>query len=468
MSQSGRYFTSSGPGAIVQTLTSNIGGPVPPTGGNINVIGGANITGTGNPGTSTITFNVTGTTNHSVQIGNVSGSLSSVPNGTTGEVLLANTGSDPNWGSVASAGAVTSVTGGSNINITGTATAPVVNLDNTVSILGSMTAGTGLTTTTGDVTITAGNLTLPNTNGAGTQGEITFGGGRFISNFGGTNTFVGGSSGNTTLTGFSNFAGGAQALQSLTSGAFNSAVGFLAGGVLTSGGNNVAVGSGSLSSATTTSQNTAIGSSALNTATAPVNNISIGYFAGSAYTTNESNNITIGNIGVIADSARIRIGTNGTQTSTFIVGIDGVNVGSTAKVVTMGTAGTVNQLGTATITAGTGITVTPGANSITISSTGTTTLTYTNVNTTPYVVLATDEYLSVDCSGGVITIQLPNAATLGRTFIIKDRTGSANSNTITVTTVGGAVNIDGATSYSMNTQYAAIELIGNGSTYEIF
>ncbi len=93
---------------------------------------------------------------------------------------------------------------------------------------------------------------------------------------------------------------------------------------------------------------------------------------------------------------------------------------------------------------------------------------YTNVNTTPYVVTATDYYLSVDASGGVITVQLPNAPTNFRTFIVKDRTGSAGANNITVTTVGGAVNIDGATTFVMNTNYESINLLFNGTTYEIY
>ena len=131
MSQIIRYLTNTGPGGFVNTLTSNIGGAVPPTAGNINVLGENNITGTGVPATSTITFNITGTTIHDVQIGNASGSLTSVPNGTTGQVLLANTGSDPSWGSVPTAGFVTSVSGGNNITITGTASAPIVNVSGT-------------------------------------------------------------------------------------------------------------------------------------------------------------------------------------------------------------------------------------------------------------------------------------------------------------------------------------------------
>ena len=182
-----------------------------------------------------------------------------------------------------------------------------------------------------------------------------------------------------------------------------------------------------------------------------------------------SSNIFINNVGTVGDSNTLRIGAgtgSGTQqlNKCFIAGIDGVNVGSVAKVVTESG----DQLGTATITAGTGITITPTANTITIAASGTTNLTYTNVNSTPYVVLTTDEYISVDASVSAITIQLPNAAISGRAFIIKDRTGSAATRNITVTTVGGAVTIDGATTFVMNANYQSVSVIGNGSSYEVY
>jgi len=73
-----------------------------------------------------------------------------------------------------------------------------------------------------------------------------------------------------------------------------------------------------------------------------------------------------------------------------------------------------------------------------------------------------------DISDGAKTVQLPNAATLGKVFIVKDRTGSAGTFNITVTTVGGAVNIDGATTFVMNTNFQAAQFIGSGTSYEVF
>jgi hypothetical protein len=122
----------------------------------------------------------------------------------------------------------------------------------------------------------------------------------------------------------------------------------------------------------------------------------------------------------------------------------------------------------ATLTPGTGISITNAAGSITIAANGTTTLAYTPVNTSPYVVLPADDFISVDSSGGAITIQLPNAATAGKAFIIKDRTGSAAVHAITVTTVGGVVLIDGAATFVMNTAYESVNIIGNASAYEVY
>lgn len=91
----------------------------------------------------------------------------------------------------------------------------------------------------------------------------------------------------------------------------------------------------------------------------------------------------------------------------------------------------------------------------------------TAVSTSPYVVLNTDYYLSVN-TGSARTINLPNAPSTGRGFVIKDTSGTANTNNITVTTVGGVVTIDGSTSYVINQSYGAINLIFNGTSYEVY
>ena len=126
----------------------------------------------------------------------------------------------------------------------------------------------------------------------------------------------------------------------------------------------------------------------------------------------------------------------------------------------------------ATVTAGTGISLTPGHNSLTITATGVfdPIVPYTPVNhaASPYTVLSGDYYLSADVTAGVITILLPNGPSTGRCYVVKDKVGLAATSNITITTVGGSVTIDGATSFVMNTAYESVELIFNGSNYEVW
>lgn len=102
------------------------------------------------------------------------------------------------------------------------------------------------------------------------------------------------------------------------------------------------------------------------------------------------------------------------------------------------------------------------------SSAPSTTITYVQTATTPYVALSTDIFIGIDSSGGARQVNLPNAPATGRIFAVKDYTGSAATNNITVTTVGGVVLIDGAATYVLNTNYQSIQLIFNGTSYEVF
>jgi len=92
---------------------------------------------------------------------------------------------------------------------------------------------------------------------------------------------------------------------------------------------------------TTGSENTANGSQALQNITTGSRNIALGNFAGGSLTDADSFNIDIGNDGVAAESATIRIGS--TQTKTFIAGIRGVTTVNAAIPVLIDTVG---QLGT--------------------------------------------------------------------------------------------------------------------------
>lgn len=201
-------------------------------------------------------------------------------------------------------------------------------------------AGTGIDTTTGDIIATAGNLTLPNTNGAETEGEIIIGGNRFLSNFGSFSCFFGQISGNASNTGANNVGIGYAALNSLTSGSENVSIG---GGTLylcNSGSGNTAIGDAALELLTTGSNNVAIGSNAtdgsLDHLTTGSNNVVIGPASGIAYTSSESSNILLSNVGVVSESNVIRIGTQGSgagqQNAAFIAGIHGVTVAASTAV----------------------------------------------------------------------------------------------------------------------------------------
>ena len=173
------------------------------------------------------------------------------------------------------------------------------------------------------------------------------------------NTAIGLAALGFNTTGHNNTATGESALHNNTIGAGNTATG---GGALfnnTTGNNNLANGANALFGNTTGffnvangsfamvhntigSYNVAEGLNALFNNTTGSLNIAIGLGAGVNLTTG-NNNIEIGNAGVAEEAGKIRLGTKGTHTDTYIAGISRVTVAGGVGVIidTNGHLGTV-------------------------------------------------------------------------------------------------------------------------------
>jgi hypothetical protein len=276
------------------------------------------------------------TTNHTVQVGNVAGTLTSLAVGTTGKYLRGVTTSDPIWSTltlpntvalgdvlvasatnvvgvvndVANAGYVLTVNvggapsfqspgaggiatldgdsgtaTGATVTIAGTTNQITTTGDNSATVTlstpstfiapGTIAATTTVTAGTG-ITITTGDLTFTNDPSA-TNARIIINGKTWFSAYDSTgvfwtNMFWGYQSGNVTGTGIGNVGYGPNVLKSLTSGVENMAFGLNCLQACTSGSNNVAVSNSAMYNLTTGSNNTGIGP------TAPLQNISTGSY----------------------------------------------------------------------------------------------------------------------------------------------------------------------------------------------
>jgi hypothetical protein len=370
-----------GGGSPIFTLTGNSGGAVPPTANNVFTVGTGSITVAGNPGTSTLTTQLTGLGNHSVLVGAGTATITSLAVGTNGQVLLGSTGANPVFNNLTSSDAsITFTTGPGTLDLKVASGADVGK---------TITGNTG-----GPLSPTLGNWNI-------------FGAGNIVTN--GT-----GSTLTTELTGLTQY--------NVLLGQGTPSLGFAAPG--TAGIPLISQGATSYPSFGTA--------------------LVVG--GGTGSTSFNTNGVVIS-------------GTSSTAALTALSLTDGqVVIGSSAGAPTA-----------ATLTAGAGITITNGHNSISIAANDFA-FAYTNVAhvASPYTVLSTDEYISVDCSGGAVTLKFPNAPTANRTWVIKDRTGSASTYNISVTTVGGSVTIDGQTTYTIAGNYGAVQLLWNGVSYEIY
>jgi hypothetical protein len=291
------------------------------------------------------------------------------------------------------------------------------------------------------------------------------------------NTILGSTCGASISSGGENVYIGFFAALSASTSAQNTVIGSQAFLSATTGANNnVVIGYKAGTLSTGFSQNTIVGTVALDKATTGIYNLALGYGSGTNYTGTESHNILLHSDGVLVDNNTLRIGQStgaGTRqlNRAFICGIDGVNVGSVAKVLTMAS----DQIGTATITAGAGISVTPGANTITIATTNG--IAWTEVTGTSQAMAVDSGYIANNA--GLVTLTLPATAVVGDRVRIAGkgaggwRCGQNAGQTInfgnTATTAGVAGYIDSTNQYdalellciTANTTWVALSSVGN-------
>jgi hypothetical protein len=169
-------------------------------------------------------------------------------------------------------------------------------------------------------------------------------------------------------------------------------------------------------------------------------------------------------------------------------GLEKSTIAATNGQLLIGSTG--NPPGAATLATGTGISVVNAAGSITINNTGVTSLAGgTNVNVSAgtgavtistvgqygtksvtassYVVLNTDTYVGINFAGGV-SIALPSGATVvqGKFIILKDESGAASTNVITVN-ANGADTVDGQASFILSLNYGSVTLLWNTNHWSI-
>jgi hypothetical protein len=167
-----------GGSTTIKTITGNTGGAESPSAGNFNILGTGSITVAGSANTETV--QLTGLTNHAIQIGAGTATLTQLGAGTTGQVLQTNTTADPTWSTATYPSTTTinqilysssaNVVGGlatanNGVLTTGTSGIPVITAlaSNGQLIIGSgagapaaatLTAGTGISITNGANSIT--------------------------------------------------------------------------------------------------------------------------------------------------------------------------------------------------------------------------------------------------------------------------------------------------------------------------
>jgi hypothetical protein len=178
-------------------------------------------------------------------------------------------------------------------------------------------------------------------------------------------------------------------------------------------------------------------------------------YTGSAWSFDNTTYITGGTNGLTASSANLKLGGTLSENTTISgnTGSFSLTANNLSQFTLSSSAGGVVQSNTLFLQATSGeITIDGGQRWKRTAITANTTLTDGNF------------YVSVNCSGGSVTVTLPATASKNPTFIIKRTDSSANTVTVQRT---GTDTIDGATSITLAAKQSVM-LIGDGSSnYEV-
>ncbi len=398
-----------------------------PDSGTALTISGGGLTSTGTTTLSSLGVGVMQTS---------SAGVVSSSNGTSGQLLIGG-GTAPSWANITSSGSTVTITnaansinlevassfaasyhadsgtaapsagiitmaGGSNLNTSATGSTVTFNLNNSPSVSGSLTAGTGLVATTGGLTVTAGSTTLTPlaASSAGFVRSSTAGvlsaladsstnGQLLISSSSGAPAWANITSTGSTIT-ITNGSNSINLESSNTGGLLN---------VLHTGSGDATVASGALTLAA--GSNIATTGSGSTATVALVNSPSVS----GSLTAGTGLTVTTGGISSTGTTTLSSLGVGVMQTSSS--GVVSSSNGTNGQIlIGGGTAPT-----WAAITAGANITVTNAANSITIASSGGTTFTWTEVTGTSQSMAVANGYILNNA--GLVTATLPTTAAVG-------------------------------------------------------
>ncbi len=444
-------LTFSATGAVPIQFDTDSGSAVPAL-GILNILGGNNIgtTGSGN----TVTVDVTGTTDHSLLVGNALGSLSSLGVATNGQLPIGSTGVDP---------VLATLTAGTGIGITNAAGSITISSPAAASAIQTIDGNTGSATGT-TVTVTTGASNANGTiNFSATGSTVTFNTTDSYNSVGiGTNALKANAAANAR-----NVAIGQQAMETSTTAAAVTAIGQKAGqnsnatsstfvglqsGQGASGDQNDAFGVGSLAT-NNGPYNVAIGASSLARILTGRLNTCLGNASGYNYTGGESRNIIIGSSvpGTVGESNVLRIA-NGTGTGdgqvnkAIIGGITGITTGGASNVAVIDSS---NQLGTVP---GGAVTFNSGTQTMNISSDAS----------------ATTVNMATGAGAKVVTLGSTNgASSLSLKYGTADMTLASATGTVLSALDTGEITMPLQSAFLAQLASAASNKTGNGTNYTL-